>query len=982
MGKGIEASYCSSTSQAKPNTCEGRYDGGCKCSTGKQQTCCTNIYNITCTQLSVAETQTQCGGSGAVGRYFMCTRNDLGGSCYDSGSSCAPGSCCTNCTPSCGSYATSNQGFGSRTESCDNTGGSGCGTTSKTCYCKSACTPATCESKGYSSTDLGAGTVDVTCKNDCNQETKRTCYNIPLCTACTPASCGPVYQSSDQGQGSIVFSCDNTPLNSGCGTTPRTCYCNQCFLSTCESKGYSATQTTYGTESFNCTNDCGVQKSQTCYIPGCNECTLPSCPSPLSATAPTGDSDTALTDFRTCTKAQPCGGNPLYGACYEQISPQPTASIQIYPDGPNIYDFFSNTHTGTRTSEYNLNDPIRMTATYTDINGYADIEAVSVWFRENTLTGEVQSPLWIDTSVNPNQVPSAPSTNSWGFMLRYEDSSWRPYIPSYPSEGTAKWVRAIYSGNSFVIPGPGGLQMVRVTIGHNLQSSITRSENSVVVPFQLSSNFVNGFEEVAQVTYQTYLMGNDIFSFTPYDNYTSNSEINSKIGNYWQEGQLRYRTTPTPSQLYARQWSLGGFDWSIDKDSPAVTNLKVSVVNETQLQLNWMVSDSKEIYAVVGNIYASLSMPLEPDNLLITGNNLDIVSPFVLSTDFTNLAKLNTGYAFKKLAVGTTTYSDNVLIDIGDNKVGSLLIYLTVFDTAGNVETKSLTYSLGDWIITEGGFVYSSAGMSYDIRTLEGPNPWSASALAHLNFEKADISTELFGDSPAAGITASALDKSILNKSYHIRPFTMNKDIPSLYSELKKAYNDREIEGKTDLTNVLPTITQLNGNLTNIGGCGSSSICILKRAGDLEVGNVSPFVCNTSGVFFVEGNLTIHKEISNVNENKDACIFVVKGDVVIKEGAKKSTSQLQYDQINTYIMADGSIDIDAEYTGVKFDGVFIQGGLQSLGGLNMNRSLKLVDRNIYPALVIKYHSKYSVLSNIVFGSQVDILKTEMGYKPY
>jgi hypothetical protein len=54
-----------------------------------------------------------------------------------------------------------------------------------------------------------------------------------------------------------------------------------------------------------------------------------------------------------------------------------------------------------RMSDYNLNDPLHMTATYTDINGATDIEAVSVWFRDSTQTGEVASPLWIDSTEPP-----------------------------------------------------------------------------------------------------------------------------------------------------------------------------------------------------------------------------------------------------------------------------------------------------------------------------------------------------------------------------------------------------------------------------------------------------------------------------------------------------------------------------------------------------------------------------------------------------
>jgi len=802
----------------------------------------------------------------------------------------------------------------------------------------------------------------------------------PLCNP-NPTGCiGPTYTTNPTLNGIQVYTCSNTP--SQCGTESSTCYCTNPCVPSC-TPTYSDTNYGFGSVTLSCNNVCGVTGTRTCYVDRCLNCTAPSCPTPLTATSP-GNPNMILSNFTSCTRTSPCGGPPNYRSCYEQISPQPTTSLQIHPDSENIYGFSSSTHSGTRRADYNLNDPIRMTATYTDLNGATDIEAISVWFRENTLTGEVASPLWIDTAINPSQPPKAPSANSWGFMMRWEGSSWRPYVPSY-SGATARWVRAQLTMNSFVIFGPGELQMVRVTIGHNLQSGITRSGNIVVMPFQLSFNFSSGYENVAQVTYNTFLMGNDVFSFTPHDNYTGFPEINSRIGDYWSAGQLRYRTSPAAAQLYARQWATTGLPWTIDKGVPDVGSLTMTVIGDTNLRLNWTVADTKEIHAIVGNIYASITMPPNPPPITITGTGLEIISPFNLITNSSDLGKLNRGYAFRRLNVGGTTYSGSVDINIGANREGSLIVYLTVFDKAGNMGMRSLSFSLGDWIITHGGLAYSSNGRDYEMKVLGSSTAWSAvPLLTGMSPLHADVSTEVFGDN-VGGTAPSALNTSPLLKSFHMRPFNMNTNINSLYTELSKAYNDREIEGKANLTEDLPLITNLNGNLRGTRSCtASSSVCILKHIGNFEVGNVSNFVCNGWGVFFIDGDLTIHREIRTSNVNKDACIFVVSGNVNIKEGAKaSSSSQLQYDQIRAYILADGNITIDPEI-GLfpKYDGLFVEGGLHSLGGLQMNRSLKLVDRNVYPALVVKYHSKYSVLSNIVFGSQIDILKTELGFKPY
>ncbi len=804
-------------------------------------------------------------------------------------------------------------------------------------------------------------------------------FNQRLCSPlCTPAACAPTYETTNQGYGSTTFTCNNSP--SQCGTETNTCYCRACTPPVCEPL-YSSTNYGYGSVTRTCTNNCGVSSGRTCYIDRCNNCALPNCPLPLTNTATTTNPNMILSNFRSCTKGVPCGGPTNFGACYEQVSPQPTTSLQILPDAQNEYGFSSDSQSGIRMSNYNLNDPLHMTATYTDSNGATDIEAVSVWFRDSIQTGEITSPLWIDTNVNPSQPPSVQDAGSWGFMMRWENNAWVAYVPSYPASGIPKWVRAVYSNNGFDIAGPSGVRMVRVTIGNRNLPSITRSGNSVTLPFQLSFTYTSGFEPVSELLYNIYLMGNDVFSFTPYDNYTSNTEINSKIGSYWQEGQLRYRTSPIPAQTYARQWAPVG-KWTIDKQSPVNNNLSVTVVDDTVLELRWDVTDDKEVYAVVGNIYASMGMPT-PSPIMISnvvGGTLDVNSIHELvEAPATGIGNLNTGYAFRKLSVGSNTYSDRVRIDIGENNGGSLIIYLTVFDMAGNVTSPALTYSLGDWIVTYGGFTYSSDGMNYEIKDIEG-DPWeSVDVLQNLDPSYADVTTELFGDR-VNGVGPSALNSSSQIQSYHMRPFMMNSNISNWYTELVKAYGNRSIEGKIDM---LP-VSGISGNLTTAGGCNPSASVCISRSENLTVGSsTTPFICDSKALFFVNGDLTIDNEILNSNVNRDSCIFVVNGNVEINEGMQRSTAgQIQYDRINAYIIANGTVTIDPELGDRKYDGLYIGGGIYSNSGLNMGRSLKLVDRNIYPALLVNYHSKYAVLSNLVFGNQIDITQTEIGYKPY
>ncbi len=77
------------------------------------------------------------------------------------------------------------------------------------------------------------------------------------------------------------------------------------------------------------------------------------------------------------------------------------------------------------------------------------------------------------------------------------------------------------------------------------------------------------------------------------------------------------------------------------------------------------------------------------------------------------------------------------------------------------------------------------------------------------------------------------------------------------------------------------------------------------------------------GVFFVKEDLTIAGKIANENVQKNACIFVVKGNVTIGNGYGVSGSTMEYDEINAYILADGWIEIQQEEGEIVFMMVYI-----------------------------------------------------------
>ena len=118
----------------------------------------------------------------------------------------------------------------------------------------------------------------------------------------------------------------------------------------------------------------------------------------------------------------------------------------------------------------------------------------------------------------------------------------------------------------------------------------------------------------------------------------------------------------------------------------------------------------------------------------------------------------------------------------------------------------------------------------------------------------------------------------------------------------------------------------------------------------------------------------------------------MSGNVSILDGgdASNNNTSFKYDKVNGYILADGQIIIEDEEskrvpnTDPIIDGVYINGGLQSLGSdksIVFNRYLRLQDRVKFPLLAIDLHPKYGILGEKFFGSKYIIQIIELGVKP-
>lgn len=733
--------------------------------------------------------------------------------------------------------------------------------------------------------------------------------------------------------------------------------------------------------------------------PWCTRCTLPACPNPpLSAS---GKNEYKLKDFFVCTDAGNGCSQPIkhYRDCYEVPLPQPSATLEILPnDKENSYGFSSVTHTGKVSGEDNINEPIEMKATYSDKSGADKMVALYIGFTKKNDAIPV-TPKYINAGFT---APAKTSSKSeYAFLIRRvidknKKEIWVPYIPSMGNSlQEHKWVKASDNINEpFYIKGPDGKNMVQVKIN----SIKKEGSNELIMKFTVGFNGMDNSVEDGK--YNIYLMANNSWGFLPYDYYGAYPAVQKKIPNYWDPSEIRYYN----------QWIDSKKVWYVDLNPPTAT-LNVTIDEGTRLKYEWSLDDPLGgIYGVVANLYRSETFKEEDvedfyivENSLTPSSGSEKRSPYLpglLDAGQFKTGHLGGDYLFRII---NSQSSGSVIIDPKGNRKGTITLVLTVFDNAGNIGVGQLSFDLRDWIATQGGLFYSKMGASVPERDFDSGWPTS-SLLKSRGFEEKGISltTELLGDS-----TQSPTEpfRSGENKSYGVSPHS-TYEMDSYYTTFKSVFAKR----KDYLLNSSRMIKKDVSSGTLTGKLDSSKITLVESNSNLVV---EDFECNGKALIFVDGKLTIKDDIKNSSLNSDACIFVVSGSVTLKgegfiasggegfesawrkysppttgnvtfeEGTSSgsSTQQLHYDEVNAYIFSDGTISISKESEDRPiFDGFYIGGGIHSRNEVNMKRYLKLGDRLIYPAFVVNHHSKYGILARELFGSQVNIQKTEVGFK--
>jgi hypothetical protein len=164
--------------------------------------------------------------------------------------------------------------------------------------------------------------------------------------------------------------------------------------------------------------------------------------------------------------------------------------------------------------------------------------------------------------------------------------------------------------------------------------------------------------------------------------------------------------------------------------------------------------------------------------------------------------------------------------------------------------------------------------------------------------------------------------------------------------------------------------------------------CVIESEDDITI--ESGFVCDGKGLIVSKGDITIDPDITNLDDSiSNACILLAGGDINIKAGTYKSSDETHYDIVHAFMIANNKINIPTEDDSdiTPDDGLLVEGALIGFGeteetSINNVREIPWGPRTIFPVIAVNNNSKYGLLSKDLFGSQIDIYKTEVGFKPY
>lgn len=821
-------------------------------------------------------------------------------------------------------------------------------------------------------------------------------------TACFNSGTGWFYPSA--------YACANgSPISYyGCCGSTRSCTPG-CSIPSCDT-GTSTSGTGDRKNIKSCTDSCGTTFTRSCYYI-CTPITCSSLP-PLpdgriwQDTCPLGETCTTKTgDFPISSPPPGCPTTTNLTCSVINNPPSwndneleirlgvfnpPTALLQnleekspklftlisklvkpTYASDDLVLGFTSDTHTGR-----DLNNPLEIVARYLDSDGIEDMKAIYVWFSEDT--DETKSFITPNRIADPSEGLTAQveTTSNWGFMVERTDGptgNWDnfyvPHIEDVDGDGIldgeddASWVlagtRDVSGFPDISILGPDGQELVFL---YNFSFTYDAA-NQVEMNVNMNVNMDNVEGDIYEGTYNVWALAQDVAGFLPFDRY---GEIDQ---NFWRNSDVT---------------------WDVDLTDPTFEFSNTKPTSEKNVTLEYKPLDNLSNPLPHVRIDACRSAGVNNETISSTATEFGDTNPSYImhlcSTFFNEYpdsidVTCSSGDCLFHEADSVQLYR-NVRINTGDNSAGSITFRITVIDDAGNYVYSDLVHYLGDWAITKNSFVYGSNGVTSNTRPLED-TAWDGLDISLLDYpysflaSKADLSDSVLmgGNSYVNEVLGDLVKPDLdINRSLKVSQFP-GVFISLPYEELSRAFSFKS--ATLDNLELVEDPSTLSGSMIGDVCSPLAQYCVVQSTTDLSIS--SGFNCNGKGLVLVNGNITINPDIENTSTS-DACIIVASGNITIAEG---SVASEKYNKVNAYMVANGNIILSADS---NEDGLVVEGGLAAFGPdsstIQIDRSMNILDRNIYPVLAVNNNPKYGILAKKLFGSQIDVFKVEVGFKPY
>lgn len=640
-------------------------------------------------------------------------------------------------------------------------------------------------------------------------------------------------------------------------------------------------------------------------------------------------------------------------------------------DTDTVMHYWSDTHSGREISDYGLNNPVGLHAEYSDSDGQEDIVALYVWWSPEDNKTALTLPNKLDTT---GTLPAeTDSEDNWGFLVTRTDynGTWdRVYVPN---GSNGEWVDVGSVDDPIEIRGSNGNVMVELS-GINVRS-VAADPDEIHLDLLMTFPTGSGNDIVATDDYNLYALANDYVGFTAFE---TNGDIKDSDNSYWEDSNE---------------------DWALDMEAPTI-NLDTTDATEGYLDLSMNITDDLGLaYVRVDACETGMITSLSPiyttnDN----PNNYNLLdcndTNFMADVDITQDANLREDNP-TELPNDSTTLNETLEIYLNTNDEGAITFWVTAIDKAGNLRQETTTYRLGQWVMVENGLTYGGQGVSSSTRDLDN-NAWddfAPQAESEIRtgegFEEeyADLTDQaLLGGNLSPASFLGFLEKVNQNNSFKASNFK-GPLVESPYNSLITAYQAKKsfpVYGSLFIEETSTTLLGSGQDLTDIcsGFDPATKYCIVLNDNPINI--ESDFTCNGRALIVSSQDINISPDFTN-SLNSDACILLAGGDINISQGDNKSGAPVNYDILRAFLVAEGNINIASDNGD---NGLFVQGGIVAFGNQTDNpailnsREILWDKRTIYPVIAVNNVAKYGILSRTLFGSQINIYKSEIGFKPY